>query len=393
MNCWTFFFLTDLSNLKMMYVMKNNFKSIAEDILAIAGISINGNNPWDIRVYNDEFYRRAITEGELGVGESYMDSWWDVEQLDEFIFRILDAQLDQKIKLNWSILLRLFSARLYNMQSKRRAFIVGEKHYDLGNDLFQNMLDKRMNYSCAYWKNAQVLDEAQENKLELICRKICLKPGMHVLDIGCGWSAFGIYAAEKYNARVTGITVSKEQVELGRKLCDGLPVDIRLMDYRDLNEKFDRIVSVGMIEHVGYKNYRTFFEIANKSLKNDGLFLLHTIGTNTSEESLGLWSEKYIFPNGMLPSVDQLGKAIENLFILEDWHSFGQDYDKTLLAWYSNFENNWEKLKNQYSDRFYRMWKYFLLSSAGSFRTRKKRQLWQIVLSKNGVKGGYESVR
>jgi cyclopropane-fatty-acyl-phospholipid synthase len=373
--------------------MKNNFKSIAEETLALAGISINGKNPWDIQVYNDEFYRRAITEGELGVGESYMDGWWDVEKLDEFIFRILDAQLDQKLQLRWSILLRLFSARLYNMQSKRRAFIVGEKHYDLGNDLFQNMLDKRMNYSCAYWKNARALDEAQENKLELICRKIGLKQGMHVLDIGCGWSAFGKYAAGKYNVRVTGITVSKEQVDLGKKLCDGLPVDIRLMDYRDLNEKYDRIVSVGMIEHVGYKNYRTFFEIACKCLKNDGLFLLHTIGTNTSEESLGLWSEKYIFPNGMLPSVAQLGKAIENLFILEDWHSFGQDYDKTLLAWYGNFDRNWEKIKDQYSERFYRMWKYYLLSSAGSFRSRKKSQLWQIVLSKNGVRGGYESVR
>jgi cyclopropane-fatty-acyl-phospholipid synthase len=390
---WIIFFLIDLSNLKEINVMKINYKSITEETLALAGISINGNKPWDIRVSNDEFYRRAITEGELGVGESYMDNWWDVEKLDEFIFRILDARLDQKIQLKWSVLLRLFSARLYNMQSKRRAFIVGEKHYDLGNDLFQNMLDKRMNYSCAYWKNSQVLDEAQENKLELICQKIGLKPGIHVLDIGCGWSAFGKYATEKYDARVTGITVSNEQVVLGKILCDGLPVDIRLMDYRDLNEKYDRIVSVGMIEHVGYKNYRTFFEIASKCLKKDGLFLLHTIGTNTSEESLGLWSQKYIFPNGMLPSVAQLGKAIENLFILEDWHSFGQDYDKTLLAWYKNFDTGWEKIKDQYSERFYRMWKYYLLSSAGSFRTRKKSQLWQIVLSKNGVKGGYESIR
>jgi cyclopropane-fatty-acyl-phospholipid synthase len=390
---WIIFFLIDLSNLKEINVMKINYKSITEETLALAGISINGNKPWDIRVSNDEFYRRAITEGELGVGESYMDNWWDVEKLDEFIFRILDARLDQKMQLKWSVLLRLVSARLYNMQSKRRAFIVGEKHYDLGNDLFQNMLDKRMNYSCAYWKNSQVLDEAQENKLELICQKIGLKPGIHVLDIGCGWSAFGKYATEKYDARVTGITVSNEQVVLGKILCDGLPVDIRLMDYRDLNEKYDRIVSVGMIEHVGYKNYRTFFEIASKCLKKDGLFLLHTIGTNTSEESLGLWSQKYIFPNGMLPSVAQLGKAIENLFILEDWHSFGQDYDKTLLAWYKNFDTGWEKIKDQYSERFYRMWKYYLLSSAGSFRTRKKSQLWQIVLSKNGVKGGYESIR
>jgi cyclopropane-fatty-acyl-phospholipid synthase len=373
--------------------MKNNYKAIAEEVLSLAGVKINGTNPWDIRVIDEEFYRRAVTEGELGVGESYMDTWWEAEKIDEFIYHILNARLDEKVRQKLSILLKLFTAKLYNMQSKRRAFIVGEKHYDLGNDLFQNMLDKRMNYSCAYWKDAKDLDEAQENKLELICRKIYLKPGMHVLDIGCGWSAFGKYAAEKYDVKVTGITVSKEQAELGKNLCKGLPVDIRLMDYRDLKGKFDRIVSVGMIEHVGHKNYKTFFGIANKCLNDEGLFLLHTIGTNKSEDSLGLWSEKYIFPNGMLPSIAQLGKAIENKFIMEDWHSFGQDYDKTLMAWYNNFDKNWEKIKDKYSGRFYRMWKYFLLSSAGSFRSRKKSQLWQIVLSRDGVKGGYEPVR
>ena len=373
--------------------MKNDYKTITEDILALAGVKINGNNPRDIRVLNDKFYRRAITEGEMGVGESFMEGWWDAVQIDEFICQILKAHLDEKIQRKLSILLRLLSARIFNLQSKSRAFIIGEKHYDLGNDLFQCMLDKRMNYSCGYWKNAQDLDEAQENKLELICRKIYLKPGMRVLDIGCGWSAFGKYAAEKYDVRVDGITVSKEQVELGRKLCEGFPVDIRLMDYRDVHEKYDRIVSVGMFEHVGYKNYKTFFEIANKCLNEDGLFLLHTIGTNASEDTLDLWSEKYIFPNGMLPSVTQIGKAIENLFVMEDWHSFGTDYDKTLMAWYRNFDSNWEKIKNRYSERFYRMWKYFLLSSAGSFRSRRRSQLWQLVLSRNGVPGGYQAVR
>lgn len=377
----------------MVNIMKNNYKTIAEEILALAGVKINGDNPWDITVHNDEFYRRAITEGELGVGESYMDCWWDSEKIDEFIFQILKAQLDEKIRRKISILLRLLSARLFNFQSKSRAFIVGEKHYDLGNDLFQNMLDKRMAYSCGYWKNASNLDEAQENKLELICRKIGLKPGMDILDIGCGWSAFGKYAVEKYDVKVFGITVSKEQMELGTELCKGLPVNIRLMDYRDLNEKYDRIVSVGMFEHVGYKNYRTFFETVNKCLNEDGLFLLHTIGTNTSEDILDLWSEKYIFPNGMLPSVAQIGKAIEDLFVMEDWHSFGPDYDKTLMAWYHNFDENWEKIKNKYSERFYKMWKYFLLSSAGSFRSRRRSQVWQIVLSKKGIPGGYNSIR
>ncbi len=373
--------------------MKDTYKKITEEILGLAGVEINGINPWDIRIHNDEFYRRAITEGELGIGESYMDRWWDAEKVDELICKIVRAQLDEKVRRKLSILLRLFKAQLFNLQSKRRAFITGEKHYDLGNDLFQNMLDKRMNHSCAYWKDADSLDKAQEDKLELICRKIYLKPGMRVLDIGCGWSAFGKYAAEKYSVEVVGITVSKEQVELGRDLCAGLPVEIRLMDYRDVNEKFDRIVSVGMIEHVGYKNYRTFFEIANKYLSDDGLFLLHTIGNIKSKKAIDLWTHKYIFPNGMLPSVAQLGKAIESLFVLEDWHSFGAYYDKTLMAWYNNFDKNWDKIKNKYSERFFRMWKYFLLSSAGSFRAGMRNQLWQIVLSKNGIPEGYKSIR
>lgn len=279
------------------------------------------------------------------------------------------------------------------MQSRRRAFIVGERHYNLGNDLFQNMLDKRMNYSCAYWKDASNLDEAQENKLELICKKLYLQPGMRVLDIGCGWGAFAKYAAERYGVEVVGITVSKDQVALGREMCKGLPVEIKLQDYRDVNEKFDRIVSVGMIEHVGYKNYREYFLIAHRNLKDDGLFLLHTISQVRSTKSTDAWIHKYIFPNGMLPSIAQLAKAVENLFVIEDIHNFGADYDKTLMAWYNNFNTNWGKIKDKYGERFYRMWKYFLLSSAGAFRARNKNQLWQIVLSKNGVLGGYQSFR
>jgi cyclopropane-fatty-acyl-phospholipid synthase len=369
------------------------YKKTVQDILALAGVEINGSNPWDIAVHNDGFYRKVLTEGELGIGESYMDNWWDAGKVDELIFKIVSARLEEKVRLKFSIILKILSARIINLQSKRRAFIIGEKHYDMGNDLFSLMLDKRMNYSCAYWKDTDNLEKAQEDKLELICRKILLEPGMRILDIGCGWGAFGKYAAEKYKAEIVGITVSKEQVELGRKLCEGLPVEFRLMDYRDLDEKFDRIVSVGMIEHVGYKNYRSFFEIASRCLNDNGLFLLHTIGNIKSEKSIDPWTDKYIFPNGILPSVAQIGKAIEKLFVMEDWHNFGKDYDKTLMAWYENFEMNWDKIKDKYSDRFYRTWKYFLLSAAGSFRTGIKNQLWQIVLSKNRVAGAYRSVR
>jgi cyclopropane-fatty-acyl-phospholipid synthase len=373
--------------------MSNKYRKITEELLDLAGIKVNGPNPWDLQVYNEEFYKRVLTEGELGIGEAFMDGWWDAEKLDELICKIHKAQLAQKIRRKFSIILRILASNLADLPSKNKAFVIGEKHYDLGNDLFQSMLDKRMNYSCGYWKDATTLDEAQENKLDLICRKLYLRPGMHILDIGCGWGAFGKYAAEKYEVEVVGLTVSKEQVELGKRLCTGLPVEFRMLDYRDINEQFDRIVSVGMIEHVGYRNYQTYFKVANRCLKNDGLFLLHTIGSLKSVRTIDLWTKKYIFPVGMIPSVAQLSRAWENLFILQDWHSFGMYYDTTLMAWYDNFVSNWDIIKQQYSERFFRMWEFYLLSAAGSFRSGNQSQLWQIVLSKNGIPGNYQSVR
>ena len=371
----------------------NKYQSLVNKLLSLADIKVNGSNPWDIQVHDERFFKRAVTEVELGLGESYMDGWWDVEKLDDMIFRIIRADLQNKIKYNLKVALQLSGFYFINMQARRRAFIIGERHYDLGNDLFQNMLDKRMNYSCAYWKDADTLDKAQENKLELICKKLYLKPGMKVLDIGCGWGAFGKYAAEKYGVEVIGITVSKEQVILGRELCKGLHVEFRLQDYRDVNEKFDRMVSVGMIEHVGNKNYREYFKIAERNLIDDGLFLLHTIGEARSINKTDAWTHKYVFPNGMQPSIAQLAGAMEGVFIIEDLHNFGADYDETLMAWYNNFNDNWNVIKDKYNERFYKMWKYFLLSSAGAFRARSKDQLWQIVLSKNGILNGYNSVR
>jgi cyclopropane-fatty-acyl-phospholipid synthase len=371
----------------------NKYRSLVKQLLSLANVEVNGSNPWDIQVHDERFYKRAVTEVELGLGESYLDGWWDVEKLDEMIFRVIRADLQNKIKHNLKVALQLSGFYFINMQARRRAFIIGEKHYDLGNNLFQNMLDKRMNYSCAYWKDADTLDKAQENKLELICKKLYLKPGMKVLDIGCGWGAFGKYAAEKYGVDVIGITVSKEQVTLGRELCKGLPVEFRLQDYRDVNEKFDRIVSVGMIEHVGHKNYKDYFKIAERNLIDDGLFLLHTIGEVRSVNKTDAWTHKYIFPNGMQPSIAQLAGAVEDVFVIEDLHNFGADYDKTLMAWYNNFNDNWNAIKNTYNERFHRMWKYFLLSSAGAFRARSKNQLWQIILSKNGILNGYNSIR
>ena len=367
-------------------------KANAEQLLSLADIEINGPNPWDVQVYDDGFYRGVLNQGSLGLGESYMDGWWGCERLDEFFYRVLRFQLETKIKQNWKLLFDILLAKVANMQSKKRAFRIGDKHYNLGNELFECMLDKRMVYSCAYWKDAYTLDEAQENKMDLICQKLGLRPGMKLLDIGCGWGSFARYAAEKYNVTVTGITVSKEQVDLGKAICNGFPIEIRLQDYRDINGTYDHIVSLGMIEHVGYKNYRKYMEVVHRCMKDDGLFLLHTIGGNRSVSSTDPWTNKYIFPDGMLPSIKQIGSAIEGLFIMEDWHNFSANYDKTLMAWYKNFKEKWHLIEPKYDHRFYKMWEYYLLSCAGAFRARSN-QLWQIVLSKRGVLGGYRSIR
>ena len=287
-------------------------------------------------------------------------------------------------------MLEYLGAALANLQNQTRVHGNIKHHYDIGNDLYKAMLDKRMVYTCAYWDETRSLDEAQEVKLEMVCRKLGLQQGQRILDIGCGWGSFARYAAENYGANVVGITISKEQVELGMRLCSGLPVQIRLQDYRDLNEKFDHVVSLGMFEHVGYKNYKTYMETVASSLSDNGVFLLQTIGSNISVHTTDTWINKYIFPNSMLPSIKQIGQSIERLFVMEDWRNFGTHYDKTLMAWFQNFDSNWNSLKSNYTDRFYRMWKYYLLSCAGAFRSRKT-QLWQIALSKNGLMDGFNA--
>ncbi len=364
-------------------------KKILCKMLSPSGVQVDGNRPWDIRIHNPDFYERVLSGGSLALGESYMDGWWDCEALDQFFEKIMENRLDKQSKPNIATLLWVvLKTKVLNAQKRSRAYIIGKRHYDIGNNLFSMMLDKGLNYSCAYWKNAETLDAAQEAKLDLICQKIGLRSGMKVLDIGCGWGGFAKYAAEKYGAGVHGITVSRKQVEFGNDCCQCLDVKIELKDYRKVREKFDRIVSVGMFEHVGCKNYRIFMKVAHRCLKPDGLFLLHTIGGNTSTSSTDPWIDKYIFPNSMLPSSKQITSAIEGLFVLEDWHNFGQYYDKTLMVWYNNFKKNWAKIKDAYDERFYRMWTYYLLSCAGSFRSRRN-HLWQIVFSKKGIKSGY----
>jgi len=363
------------------------YETKLRELLESAGIIVNGTNPWDIRVLDRRFYKRVITESHLGIGESYMDGWWECDALDEFFYRILRARLDHKVSQTTRILSNL-AGLMVNLQRPSRAFQVGETHYNVGNELYEAMLDRHMLYSCAYWKDAQDLDTAQENKLRLIFNKLRLEPGMHVLDIGCGWGGAARFAAEHYGVSVTGVTVSSEQQKKAEELNGELPVDIRLIDYRDLGGHYDRIYSIGMFEHVGVKNYRRFFEITRNCLKKDGLFLLHTIGSRRSSANTDKWTHKYIFPNSMLPSARQICAASEGRHVIEDWHAFGNDYYRTLKAWHANFERHWPDLRHNYDERFYRMWKYYLLSAAGSFRARNV-QLWQVLFSNDGVTGDY----
>ncbi|MDM3377373.1 cyclopropane fatty acyl phospholipid synthase [Citrobacter sp. Cb010] len=369
----------------------DNWTRMGKELLSQADIRINGSRAWDIQLHHAGFFKRVLQQGSLGLGESYMEGWWDCERLDILFCKILKAKLDQQMPGNLKDILRIASARLFNLQSRSRAWIVGKEHYDIGNDLFALMLDPHMQYSCAYWKDATTLDDAQNAKLKMICEKLQLKPSMRLLDIGCGWGGLAEYAARHYGVAVEGVTISKEQQKMAQQRCEGLDVKILLQDYRDLDKHYDRIVSVGMFEHVGPKNYDTYFSIADRCLKPDGLFLLHTIGSNKKGMSVDPWINKYIFPNGCLPAISHIAEASESRFVMEDWHNFGSDYDKTLMAWHERFNQAWPELSSRYSATFRRMFNYYLCACAGAFRARDI-ELWQVLFSR-GVEGGIRVYR
>lgn len=370
---------------------RESLKKRAEGLANQAGVHIDGDAATDIRVHDERLYTRLFAHGSLGLGEAYMDGWWDTDDLSDFFTRVLDARLDEQLK-NLDTLIAHLRARYLNRQRGRKAFRVGKAHYDLGNDLFEAMLGKRLVYSCGYWANAETLDAAQAAKLDLVCRKLQLQPGQRVLDIGCGWGESLKYAAEYYGVEGVGVTISEEQAEYARELCRGLPVEIRLQDYRDLDDTFDAVFSIGMFEHVGARNYREYFQVVRRCLKPDGLSVLHCIGSNDQQSHPDPWIEKYIFPNSMIPAASQTTAALQSLFVVEDWHNFGADYDRTLSAWQANFDAAWPQLSQRYDERFRRMWHFYLACSAAIFRTRRN-QLWQLTLSADGVPGGYRVPR
>ena len=361
-------------------------------LLDMVGIKINGPNPWDPQIKDERFWTRLYAQGSLGLGEAYMDGWWECDDLAEFFNRVVGANIEDKLRVTPGLIWQIVQAKFLNMQTVAKSKRVAAMHYN-ETEAYKASLDVRMTGSCGYWPEGVTnVDQAQEAKLDMICRKVQLKPGETVWDIGCGWGAFMGFAAEKYGANCVGVTVSPDQAAYGRERYKGLPVEFQVKDYREFTGKADKVVSMGMFEHVGYKNFRTYFETARRVIKDDGLFLLHTIGSPESKETIDPWIEKYIFPGGVLPSLKQVGEAIEGLFSVIDLHNIGPHYDKTLVAWWDNFRTKWPQPQTPEQWRFYRMWKYYLLCCAGGFRSRAI-HVWQFVLSTRGVPEGYITQR
>jgi len=367
-------------------------KDTIAQLLRAADIEVDGERPWDLQVHDERLFRRVLADGSLGAGESYVDGWWDAKRLDQFFVRIQRARLDRNMRAP-STLFRLLPDRLINRQNPRRSRRVADQHYDLPVRLYEAMLGPTMQYTCAYYgadgQQAETLDRAQHNKMALVAGKLHLEPGMQMLELGGGFGELARYLAAEHGCRVVSYNISRRQVEYARRLCEGLPVDVRLEDYREaanLSERFDRVVSVGLMEHVGPLNYRGFFEIVKARLRAGGLALVHTIGGNRSRQAADPWISKYIFPGGVIHSEAQLAQAREGLFVLEDWHNFGPDYDRTLMAWEKNFLAAWPTLsvREGLDERFCRMWRYYLNCSAGAFRARAL-NLWQMVLSHGDV--------
>jgi len=354
------------------------------DVLTAAGVEINGDAPWDLQVHDDRLYSRVMREGTLGFGDAYVEGWWDAPALDQFLERMIRGRIDREIRDNWVLLAHAVRARLLNLQAVTRAFEIAERHYDLGNDLYEAMLDRRMVYTCAYWNGARNLDAAQEAKLDLVCRKLGLRPGSRVLELGCGWGGFASFAAERYGAKVVGLTVSREQVTWAQERYGHLDVDIRLEDYRHATGSYDAVVSIGLMEHVGPKNYRQYMELVERCLAPDGVAFVHTIGGNRVRGQIDPWFHKHIFPNAVLPSLSQMTAAMEDLLVPEDVHNIGEHYDPTLMAWWENFDAAWPQLRMRYGEPLYRTWKYYLMMSAAAFRARYL-HLFQIVMTREGT--------
>lgn len=358
----------------------NSAETTIKDLLLTADIRCDGQRAWDLDVRDSRFFDRILRDGSIGLGESYMDGWWDCRALDDLCNRILSADLASRARRSPGLATLSVASHLRAVLNPGSRIGMIGKHYDTGNDLFECMLDSKMMYSCAYWKTARNLEEAQIEKLELACDKLEIKSTHRVLDIGCGWGGFCIHAAQAHGVSAVGVTISAQQAELAARRAEGLPVTIERKDYRKIEGKFDRIASFGMFEHVHRVDYRIFFRKAHSLLSTNGLFLLHTIVNNGKGTRPDPWLQKYIFPDTLTPSPSHLTEAMDDLFVVEDVHNIGPHYDPTCMAWGDRFLEAWPKLSARYDERFKRLWIYYLRMAAGTFRSRTS-QVFQLVLA------------
>lgn len=364
-------------------------------------VGFAGERPWDLQVHNPAIYGDLLRRGSLALGEAYVRGDWDCEALDQLFTRLLGSPGSRQVSGGFLPHAQLLSAlrcqaeHWMNWQTRQRSTRVARQHYDIDHRVYAATLDSRLIYSCAHWQHADDLETAQLHKLQRICQKLELSPGMRLLDVGCGWGALAAFAAATYGVEVVGITLSQKQADFCRTHF-GDQFDVVLCDYRSeqLREmgSFDRIVSIGMLEHVGRKNDRRYFETLSRLLNPDGLILIQTIGSHDTNDALDPWIDTYIFPGGRLPSAQQLSTGFEDRFLLQDWENFGFDYDRTLMAWWQNFEQSWPALQAQLQPSFDRFWRYYLLCCAGFFRSGQG-QLWQLVLSPKASPRSYRSSR
>jgi cyclopropane-fatty-acyl-phospholipid synthase len=376
------------------------FKPLFESLLAGSGVRLDGGRPWDVRVNRDRLYRRAL-RGSLGIGESYIDGDWDCDALDELFRRVLSSNAQQRPLILAARALKAFQSRFMNLQTPRRARTVAEEHYDIDHRMYALFLGPWNQYTCCFFDGTDDLERAEVLKLEMICDKLELKAGDRLLDIGCGWGGFAKYAAATRGCEVTGISLSDEQIRYAVEYTRGLPVSILKLDYRQLPVSglplFDKISIIGMLEHVGYKNYATIMSVVHQMLKPDGLFLLHTIGNCEKTTVVDPWIEKYIFRNSMAPAMSQLSDAAEGRFVVEDWENYGHYYAKTLDAWYERFNANWDRIRalktaKPFDERFRRMWNYYLMSCKAAFEVEQL-HLWQLVMTRrHSGRGVYRRV-
>ncbi|MEO0545538.1 MAG: cyclopropane-fatty-acyl-phospholipid synthase family protein [Pseudomonadota bacterium] len=333
-----------------------------------------------MKLHDKRLYRDLVFKSEIAAAEGYMDGTMTFEEgstLREFLhlFSInrlsLAAYPLQKALRSLSMLTRR------KQQSNR----VGQAqqnvahHYDLGNEFYKLFLDKNMLYSCAYFHNDnQSLEQAQRNKLRLIAAKLNLKPGLKVLDIGCGWGDMALYLASMADVKVVGVTLSTEQQKLATERAAemGLSdrVEFRLQDYRELDEQFDRIVSVGMFEHVGVAHYDEFFAQLNKLMPDEGLALIHSIGHMSPPGMASKFMRKYIFPGAYSPALSEVFESVErNSLWCLDLEFLRVHYAKTLAHWEKRFQSNRAEVEAMYDERFARMWEFYLISAEAMFRT------------------------